>query len=147
MQERIITIYCRCEDFLKARGIVADPQAQMSTAEVLTTALVAAAMLGGCFEQRRAFLRSHGYLPHRLSKSRFNRRLHALPEALWPACGPLRGGVALQPTKSSAYGVDSLPVPACDNIGSRRCRLYRGKRSGALAPVNAATSLACAFIA
>lgn len=123
LPERIITIYCLCDDFLKALGVVDDPQAQMSTAEVMTTALIAADMFGGCFEQSRAFLRSHGYFPHMLSKSRFNRRLHALPEALWQAFGHLLSGVALQTNASGEYGVDSLPVPACDNIRIRRCRL------------------------
>ncbi len=127
MQERIITIYCLCDDFLKAMGVVDDPQAQMSTAEVMTTALIAADMFGGCFERSRAFLRSHGYFPHMLSKSRFNRRLHALPEALWQAFGHLLSGVALQTNASGEYVVDSLPVPACDNIRIRRCRLYRGE--------------------
>ena len=35
-------IYCICEDFLNAVGHSDDPQCRMSTAEVMTTALVAA---------------------------------------------------------------------------------------------------------
>ena len=42
MQEKIITIYCLCADFLAAYGYQDDAQAQMSTAEVMTVALVAA---------------------------------------------------------------------------------------------------------
>lgn len=35
---QIITIYCLCDEFLTAYGYQDDPQAQMTTAEVMTTA-------------------------------------------------------------------------------------------------------------
>ena len=47
MQERIITIYCLCDEFVKASGFVEHPCTTMSTAEVMTTALVAADVFGG----------------------------------------------------------------------------------------------------
>jgi hypothetical protein len=53
MQERIITIYCLCDEFVKASGVVEHPCTTMSTAEVMTTALVAADVFGGCFERSR----------------------------------------------------------------------------------------------
>lgn len=59
-----------------------DPQAQMSTAEVMTVTLVAAAVFDGNQEKSRRFLQEHGYIKAMLSKSRFNRRWHAIPEAL-----------------------------------------------------------------
>jgi hypothetical protein len=127
MQERIITIYCRCDEFVKASGGVEHPWTTMSTAEVMTTALVAAEGFGGCFERSRAFLSAHGYIPQMLSKSRFNRRLHALPESLWPGLFPLLSGVAKQTNGRDEYLVDSCPVPVCDNMRIRRCHLYRGE--------------------
>jgi hypothetical protein len=132
MQERIITIHCLCDEFLKAHGFVDPPGTDMSTAEVMTTALVAADRLGSCFEQSRHFLRAHGYIPHMLSKSRFNRRLHALPESLWPGLFTLRSAGAKQTNRSGRYIGDSCPVPVCDNIRIRRirrCYLYRGEAS------------------
>ncbi len=68
-------------------------QAQMSTAEVMTVTLVAAAVFDGNQEKSRRFLQEHGYIKAMLSKSRFNRkamlsksrfnrRWHAIPEAL-----------------------------------------------------------------
>jgi Transposase DDE domain len=101
--------------------------AAMSTAEVMTTALGAADLVGGCFERSRHFLRSHGDIPHMLSKSRFNRRLHALPECLWQGFLQVLGEVAKQASPSSEYVVESCPVPGCDNIRIRRCHLYRGE--------------------
>jgi len=134
MQERIITLYCLCDEVLKASGFIALPGTAMSTAEVMTTALVAADLFGGGFERSRYFLHSHGYLPHLLSKSRFTRRLHALPEHLWQRLFSLLSAAAIHANRTGAYLVDSCPVPACDNIRLRRCHLSRGQASrGSLA--------------
>ena len=38
MQEKIITIYCLCADFLDSYGYQDDPQAQLITSEVMTVA-------------------------------------------------------------------------------------------------------------
>jgi hypothetical protein len=40
VQDAIITLYVICDDYLKAMHYRDDPQATMSTAEVMTTALV-----------------------------------------------------------------------------------------------------------
>src|ERR1700712_3963889 len=85
MQEQIITIYCVCADFLLAYGHKDDPQARMSDAEVMTTVLVAATFFVGNQELSRIFLQEHGYIPTMLSKSRLNRRLHAVPDTTWQA--------------------------------------------------------------
>jgi len=138
MEDTITTIYCLCDDFLSAYGFADDPQAEMSSAEVMTVALVAATYFGGKIEVSRLFLKGR-YFSRVLSKSRFNRRLHALPEDLWQALFSLLAGV-FQMTNSAAltsegktnpyrdeYIVDSFPVPVCDNIRIRRCRLYQGE--------------------
>ncbi len=76
MQTEIITIYCLCVDYLAALGYHDDRQAAMTTAEVMTVALVAARFFKGCLESSRQFLVEHGYRRQMLSKSRLNRRLH-----------------------------------------------------------------------
>src|ERR671930_1765646 len=50
----------------------------MSDAEVMSTAIVAALYFGGNLERARGLLAQPTYIPRMLSKSRFNRRLHAL---------------------------------------------------------------------
>lgn len=127
MQERIITMYCLYDEFLTATGWVDLPGTVMSSAEVMTTALVAADVFGGCFERSRAFLATHGYIPHMLSKSRFNRRLHALPESLWQGLFHRLSVMAKETNPHDEYIVDSCPVPVCDNIRIRRSHLYRGE--------------------
>jgi hypothetical protein len=138
MEDTITTIYCLCDDFLSAYGYEDDPQAEMSSAEVMTVALVAATFFGGKLEVSRLFLKGR-YFSRVLSKSRFNRRLHALPEELGQALFGLLAEVfkAVHSTPTSSDGqpnpyrneyiVDSLPLPVCDNIRIRRCRLYRGE--------------------
>ncbi len=126
----IITIYCLCDDFLKAWGHHNVPQAKMSTAEVMTVALVAAALFHGNHEQSRRFLLEHGYIKTMLCKATLNRRLHAVPEALWQALFHLLAQVHQEINASQNYAVDSLPVSVCDNIRIRRCRLYPRNKHG-----------------
>ena len=125
MQLKIITIYCLCADFLAVYGHQDDPQAQMTDAEVMTVALVASAFFVGNQELARKFLFEHGYIPAMLSKSRLNRRLHALPDTLWQSLFALLAECAKHNNATGEYVVDSCPVPVCDNIRIRRCKLYR----------------------
>ena len=91
----------------------------------MTIALVAATFFTGNQELSRRFLCEHGYLSYPISKSRFNRRLHQLPDTLWQALFALLGEVHQQLNPTQEYIVDSMPVPVCDNIRIRRCHLYR----------------------
>lgn len=127
MKDTITTIHCLCDDFLKAMNYQDDPQSTLSSAEVMTVPLVAAVYFSGHLENSYDFLHEHGSIPTKLSPSRFNRRLHALPVALWSTLLGLLGEIFKQRNESGAYVIDSLPVPACDNIRSRRCRLFRGE--------------------
>jgi hypothetical protein len=57
---------------LKALHHREDPQSQVSDAEVMTTAIVAALHFGGNMEKARAHMQEYGYVPKMLGKSRFN---------------------------------------------------------------------------
>ncbi len=102
----------------------------MTTAQVMTVAPVAASVFGGNQEKSRCFLRGHGYIRRMLSKSRLNRRLHAVPEATWQALFRLLAQVHQRSSPDQEYAVDSMPVPVCDNIRIRRCRLYPPGQTG-----------------
>lgn len=127
MLTRIITFYCFCDDFLKAIDYADDRQAVMTTAEVMTIAFVAAEFFGGCFERGRWMLMEHGYMTRMLSKSRFNRRLHQIPEGVWRQMSYVLGEANKQVNANHDYIVDSMPVPVCDNIRISRSRLYQGE--------------------
>lgn len=63
LEDTIITTFCLCDDLLKATGHQDDPQTRLSTAEVMTVALVACAFFGSNTERSRLFLHEHGYMP------------------------------------------------------------------------------------
>src|SRR3712207_3127028 len=97
----------------------------MTDAEVLTTALVAAHYFGGNAEHARRFLRETGLMPRMLSRSRLNRRLHAVADLAYTPFH--RPGAALKELSiSTKYPPDSFPLAACDNIRIQRARLLRG---------------------
>ncbi len=52
IQDEIITIYVICDDYLKDEGFRDDWQAEMSTAEVMCIALVAARFFKNCLEHK-----------------------------------------------------------------------------------------------
>src|SRR5579883_162272 len=78
MITEIIAIYANTDDLLKAIGHHEDCRVQLSDAEVLTTALVAARFFSGNQQLAQHYLKEHGFMPQMLDKSRFNRRLHRL---------------------------------------------------------------------
>ncbi len=124
MPVKIITIYCFFEEFLNALGHRDDPQARLSTAEIMTIALVAAEFFTGNQQAALDFLTSHGYIPS-FSKSRFNRRLHRLPETLWQQALFVLAQMHQKSNPDRVHVVDTFPVPVCHNIRIKRCKLYR----------------------
>src|SRR5512143_821651 len=81
---QLVALYCLCNDLLKALHQREDQQRHMSDAEVMTIAIVAALHFGGNFARARVGLAMLHYIPNRLSRSRFNRRLHTVQD-LWAA--------------------------------------------------------------
>jgi hypothetical protein len=126
MDTQIIAIFCLCDDMLKALAYRDDPQSQMTTAEVMTTAILAALRFGGNFEQARHMLQTEGYMPQMLSKSRFNRRLHRNGYLLMTLFH-LLGETWKELNGQSIYVLDSFPIAACDNYRIPRSRLYQGE--------------------
>lgn len=126
MNLSIIFVYCLCDDLLKALRHWEDPQCQVSDAEILTSALVAALYFGGNLKLAHEFLHEQGYLPRRLSASRFGRRLYRCAD-VWPPLFHQLASLGHQLNPESLYVIDSFPIPACDNIRIRRCRRYQGE--------------------
>ena len=126
MDTRIVAVYCLCDDMLKALDHRDDPQCQMTDAEVMTTAIVAALDYGGNLDKARRMLQTEGYIPNMLGKSRFNRRWHRNAN-LFLTLFSLLGETWKQLNSKSIYVIDSFPVSACDNYRIQRCRLYRGE--------------------
>ena len=127
MDSQIVAVYCLCDDMLKALHHREDPQTQVSDAEVMTTAIVAALYFGGNIEKARVHMQEYDYVPKMLSKSRFNRRLHRAAD-LFLTLFSLLGETWKELNESSIYVIDSFPIAACDNYRIYRCHLYRGEQ-------------------
>jgi hypothetical protein len=122
--EKIITIYCFVDELLRAITYRDDPQAQLTTAEVMTVALVAAEFFTGNQQAALNFLSSHHYIKP-FSRSRFNRRLHRIPESLWQLALFVLAQIHQKANPEGVHVVDTFPVPVCHNIRIKRCNIYR----------------------
>ena len=126
MDDKIVAIYTIVSDFLVAIHHYKDPQRQMSDAEVMTTAIVAALFFAGNYESARSLLAEPRYFPAMLSKSRFNRRLHRV-KAKFLSLFSLLGEHWKDLNSDSLYAIDTFPVAVCDNYRIKRSRLYQGE--------------------
>ena len=122
----IVAFYTLCDDLLIEHGYQDDPRAKMSAAEVMTTALVAAELFGGNQQQARQLLKEQGYIPHMLSKTRFNRRLHQIAPMFETLLESLATDCKAQ-NSDQLYVIDSYPVPVCDPIRISNAKLYQGE--------------------
>lgn len=125
MQDTITAIFCHVDDFLKALSWQDDPQCCLSLSEIVTIALTAARFFAGNLEASRIFLSEHGYLPT-ISKSRLNRRLHAIPSFFWHFI--VAHLSAKQNPRCEHFLVDSFPIAACHPVRASRRSLFRGKK-------------------
>lgn len=124
MKDSITVIYCVCDDYLREIAWRDDRQCRWSSAQVMTTAIVAALHFGGNMDKSRRFLLQHGYIHQPLSKSRLCRRLLRLIPALWQGLARRLGEYFKQHNVSGRYLVDSLPWPVCRMVRCSRCRLF-----------------------
>ena len=133
MEEKIIATFCLCDDLLKATWHQESsfPQ-QLNDAEIMTIApgsspgqaLVAASCFQGRHDPARFMLAQHGYIPGKISKSRFNRRLHRLKDTVATIFDFL-GQLWKTLDTEGVYVIDSFPVAVCDNVRIRRAKLYQ----------------------
>jgi hypothetical protein len=126
MDYQIILVYCLCADFLRALHHPEDSQCQMSDAEVMTTAIVAALYFGGNQERARTLLQEQNYILRMLSKSQFSRRLQRI-DYLFVMLFRILGESFKELNEESVYIIDSLPITVCDNIRIRRNQIYGDK--------------------
>ena len=75
----IVAVYTICDDLLISLGHQTHPQAQMTDAEVMTTAIIAAQYFGGNHRRTCCVLKTLGYIPNMLGHSRYNRPFHRIP--------------------------------------------------------------------
>ena len=82
-ETKIIAIYCMCEDIVEMLGINDDVQCRMSTAEIMTFAIIAATIYKCDYKTTRLMSLYHKYFDNVLSHSRLVRRIHNIPDHVW----------------------------------------------------------------
>jgi Transposase DDE domain len=128
MEMEIIKIFCLIDDFLKVIRFKDDNQAKMTSSEIMTIAICAGTYFGGNHEKSRNFFHEHHYVKYLLSKSQFNRRLHAIPCEVWENLQMILGNAFKEANTSNEYIVDSFPIAVCDNYRIPRSKIYRGEQ-------------------
>ena len=118
----IVTAYGAIEDILRAYMYEDDQRANVSAAEILLVAVVAAKYFQNHHERALCVLIRLGEIAA-VSVSRFNRRLHALGDWLYGIV-TLLGEMF---TYGEAFIIDSMPLPVCKRVRARRCNKVRGK--------------------
>jgi Transposase DDE domain len=120
---QIVTIFCLCDDLVKALAKPHHLEKKNSDAEVMLICIVAALWFGGNLRRSALFLFTHRYLSSLISEGCLNRRIHRFPENYW-----LGFNAVCTKAKAEHYVVDSFPIPACIGIRSQRCSLFQGKQ-------------------
>lgn len=132
MIDNACAIYCFLDDYLKTINHKEDKQRQMNDSEILLTAIIASLYFGGNHSLALQYVNDHKICLHVLEKSRFNRRLHAIADAMhtiFESIGQMLKGF----NTNMEYVMDSFPVPVCHNIRIKNNRLlpldkqFRGK--------------------
>ena len=121
-----ITIYCVCDELLRAMNHQEDWQCRVSCAEVMMVPILAALCFGGNGALCRSYLVETGAWKASLSPSRFSRRLHGVPREAWALLQQVLGAEfqeeAVNP--NGFYIVDSMPVEVCAPVRVKRSRLF-----------------------
>lgn len=125
----IVATYVVLDDALKIQGYQDDVRTTVTTAEILTVAVVAARFFQNHHERALCILQMVGALP-RLSISRFNRRLH---QAL-PTFEALLGWLAPCLAQPWLCIIDTLPIPVCKRARAERCKKVQGNAYWGWAP-------------
>ena len=82
MIDKTIAIYLCIDDIMKEIGYKEPINRNASDSEIITTALIAAKYFYGHIDNIINFVKQSGLMPTMLSKSLFNRRIHAIFELI-----------------------------------------------------------------
>jgi len=123
----IVATYVMVDDTMKLLGQRSHCLANLSDAEVLTVAVLAAHYCGTHHARAVEHLTGSAYFPGTISPSRFNRRLHGLSDWLELLLDLLGALVVQGQATICAFVIDSLPLPVCRRVRARRCRKVRGR--------------------
>ncbi|AFZ24521.1 hypothetical protein Cylst_2291 [Cylindrospermum stagnale PCC 7417] len=76
MLNEIVTVYCLVDDLLKTIGHREDTRREMSDAEIITTAIIAAMFFSGNHSQACSYMKDHNLTPLSQSNVQVQQNLH-----------------------------------------------------------------------
>ena len=126
-EDKTIDLYCIVDDLLKEIRHKEDSRRKVSDSDVMATALVSALYFGSHQDNAREFIKMTKLIPSMLDKSRYNRRLHRIPDLLFGLFFQL-GHCLKTMAGTSDYIIDSFPVAVCDNIRISRSKINQGEQ-------------------
>ena len=126
-RDKIISIFCLIDDLFIGIKHQEDSRRKVSDSEIAITAIVSALYFGGNHCHAIHFMKSHGYVPKMLDKSRFNRRLHHIGRLMYDLFTQV-GDYLKAFCSELDYIIDSFPVAVCDNIRIMNSKLVQGKK-------------------
>jgi hypothetical protein len=118
----IVTSFVVIDDLLLVLKHQDHHRARISTAEIMTVAVIAAKYFQNHHERALCMMQRLGYVPP-ISLSRFNRRLHQVLDVFWHVLNTLNGLLAT----GTIFMIDTMPLPVCKRVRANRCRKVRGK--------------------
>ena len=86
MLDQTIVTYCICDEVVKSMNVKENQGCKMSTAEVMTFAILSAQLFGCDYRKTRLITLHQKYFPKILSHSQLVRRIHQIPELMWRLC-------------------------------------------------------------
>ena len=126
MKNKTIAIYVFIDDLLKKIGHKEPICRKTTDAEIIIVALISGLFFHGHIDNAINFVKSHGYMPNMLSKSRFNRRIHAIYDLVINLFFKI-SVVIKKHSITSEYSIDSFPAPICENIRIARSKIVNGE--------------------
>ena len=84
MIDQAVITYCVCDEITKILRIRDDCQCKMTSAEVMTFAILSATLFGCDYRRTHLITRCHKYFPKILSHSQIIRRIHQIPKSSTP---------------------------------------------------------------
>lgn len=127
MKDKTIAIYVFIDDLLRAMGHKEPINRNASDSQIITTALIAAFYFHGNIDHAISYVRGSLLMPTMLSKSRFNRRIHAILELIMDLFFTISEAIK-KINISSEYIIDSFPIPVCQNVRISRSKIIQGKQ-------------------
>lgn len=127
LPDKVIALYCFCDDLLKAIHHRTREGCRTTDAEIITTALVSALLFKGNQQLAIHYMRAHHMAPLLPQKSGFTKRLHRLGDLLLQLFEQT-GHLIKHLNCSHRYLLDSFPVEVCHLSRMRHCQLLGGKQ-------------------